>query len=283
MLMLITGIILSILIIIISNKVAFSFFNVIEILSFILLSFFFISLISAFGILSSVIVRKSNVSLFIALTFWLIFVVVIPNSSMFWAKNIFSIEHSDAINEKVSKARDDINKNAPKGSWSSAGNNPFLPEHQLRAVNQTKLMNSEMNIWNAYYLDMFRQFEKTRLLTILSPVALFEYMNEAVVGGGYLRFKKVWNDLHSFQTQFLQFFKELDAKDSDSPHWYNPYEDFSTTKKSVNFEQVPIFEEKIMSFKERFSFLFNYLIIIVIYTAIIFFSSFVLFVRYDVR
>jgi len=209
MLMLVTGIILSILIAIISNKVAFSFINVIEILCFILLSFFFISLISAFGILSSVIVRKSNVSLLIALTFWLIFVVVIPNSSMFWAKNIFSIEHADAINEKVSKAREDINRNAPEGSWFSSNGNPFLPEHKLRADNQTNLMNSEMNIRNAYYQDMFRQLEQTRLLTMISPVSLFEYMNEAVVGGGYLRFQKVWEDLHSFQPQFLQFFKEL--------------------------------------------------------------------------
>jgi hypothetical protein len=108
-------------------------------------------------------------------------------------------------------------------------------------------------------------------------------MNEALVGGGYLRFKKVWKDLHEFQSLFLQFFKNIDANDPDSPHWYNPYEDFSTTKKPVSFEQVPLFEEKIISFKERFSFLFNYLIIIIIYTGVIFFSSFVLFVRYDVR
>jgi len=283
MLMLIIGIVLSILIIIISNKVAFSFISVIEILYFILLSFFFISLISAFGILSSVIVRKSNVSLLIALTFWLIFVVIIPNSSMFWAKNIFFIEHSDDINEKVSKARDDINRNAPEGSWASSSNNPFLPEHELRAANQTNLMNSEMNIRNVYYQDMFRQLEQTRVLTMISPVTLFEYMNEAVVGGGYLRFQKAWKDLHSFQPQFLQFFKELDANDPDSPHWYNPREDYSTTKKPVSFEQVPLFEEKIISLEERFSFILKYLLIIVIYTAVIFFSTFVIFVRYDVR
>ncbi|MFC1562901.1 ABC transporter permease subunit [candidate division KSB1 bacterium] len=283
MLMLIIGIILGVLIVIISNKIALSFISLIETLCFILISFFFISLISAFGILSSVIARKSNVSLLISLTFWLIFIVIIPNSSMFWAKNIFSIEHADAINEKVSKARNDINRNAPPGSWSSSSNNPFLPEHELRAANQTKLMNSDMNIRNAYYQDMFRQLEQTRLLTMISPVSLFEYINEAVVGGGYLRFQKVWKDLHAYQPQFLQFFKELDANDPDSPHWYNPYESLSTTRKPVNFEQVPVFEELTVSLNERFSFILKYLIMIIIYTSVIFFSSFALFVRYDAR
>ena len=118
---------------------------------------------------------------------------------------------------------------------------------------------------------------------MISPVSLFEYMNEAVVGGGYLRFQKVWEDLHNFQPLFLQFFKTLDAKDPDSPHWYNPTEDLSTTRKPVNFGEVPQFEEKVISLEERLSFILKYLIMIVIYTAVIFFSTFVLFVRYDVR
>jgi ABC-type transport system involved in multi-copper enzyme maturation permease subunit len=265
------------------HLVSISSANLVEIAGFVLVSFFFISFMSAIGMLSSVIARNSNISLLIALIFWLIFIVVVPNTSVFWTKNIFSIDKKETIDKKISDAKSDINRNAPKGSWNASWDNPFLPEHKLRADNQTNLMNSETNIRNAYYQDMFRQLEKTRFLTTVSPVSLYEYMNEALVGGGYLRFKKVWKDLHEFQSLFLQFFKNIDANDPDSPHWYNPYEDFSTTKKPVSFEQVPLFEEKIISFKERFSFLFNYLIIIIIYTGVIFFSSFVLFVRYDVR
>jgi len=158
-----------------------------------------------------------------------------------------------------------------------------MPEHELRAANLTKLMNSEMQIRNEYYRDMFNQLEKTRLLSTISPVSLFDYMNEAVVGGGYLRFREMWEDLHTYQTLFLQFFKEFDANDPDSPHWYNPTENLSTTRKPVNFEEVPIFEEKSISLEERFSYILKYLLIIVIYTAVIFFLTFVFFVRYDVR
>ncbi len=144
-------------------------------------------------------------------------------------------------------------------------------------------MNSEMAIKNAYYRDMFKQLERTRLLTLVSPVSLFDYANEAIVGGGYTRFRNVWADLHEYQGRFLEFFKTLDAADSDSPHWYNPYEDYSTTKKPVSFEQVPLFEEKPLSFAERFSFLRNYLVVLIAYTAIVFSLTFVLFLRYDVR
>ncbi|MFX0199933.1 MAG: hypothetical protein ACFFCW_27740, partial [Candidatus Hodarchaeota archaeon] len=115
------------------------------------------------------------------------------------------------------------------------------------------------------------------------PIALFDYMNEAVVGGGYARFRKVWSDLHRYQVQFLQFFKTIDAADPNSPHWYNPYEDYSTTKKPVAFEQVPLFEEKPLSLAARLSFLRNYLALMVLYIGVVFSLILVLFLRYDVR
>jgi len=69
----------------------------------------------------------------------------------------------------------------------------------------------------------------------------------------------------------------------DIRHWYNPYEDYSTTKKSLSFEQVPLFKEKPISLTERFSFLKNYLIVTILYIGVVFSLSLVLFLRYDVR
>jgi ABC-type transport system involved in multi-copper enzyme maturation permease subunit len=283
MVMAVFGIVLSILIVLFSRKVDFTLATLMEILGFLILVFLFLSCTAVIGILSSVIAHKSNISLLVSLTFWLVFVVVIPNTAIFWANKIFSIEHVDAINEKINSARGDLNRNAPPGSWSANPGTPFLPEHRLRADLQTKLMNAEMTIRNAYFQDMFRQLERTRLLTVISPVALFDYMNEAVVGGGYSRFKKVWSDLHGYQAQFLQFFKTIDAADPDSPHWYNPIEDYSTTKKPVAFEQVPVFEEKPLSLAARMSFVVNYLAVMIFYIAAVFSLTFVLFLRYDVR
>jgi ABC-type transport system involved in multi-copper enzyme maturation permease subunit len=283
MLITLIGVIFSVLIILISNQVTLSEQFYFELISLLLLQLLLISCIAAFGLLSSVLVKNSNISLLIALTFWLIFAVVIPNSSTFFARKIFAIEKENAIQNKIKRAFEDLNRNAPDGSWAMNYNLPFAPEHRLRADLQMKRLEAEKLIRDSHYQAMFRQFEKTRFLTSFSPLSLFEYMTESVVGGGYVRFKKVWNDIHIYQSQFLDFFKNIDMNDPDSPHWYNPSEDISTIRKPVAFENVPLFEEKAMSFSERFSSLFAYLIILVVYTGIIFFVTFVLFARYDVR
>lgn len=283
MLMAVIGVILSLLIIVLSGRIDLSASSFLEIAAFLLLVLLFVSCIAAFGILSSVLVRSSNVSLLIGLAFWLLFVVVVPNSAVFWANKVFAIEHANTVNERINTARAEINRSAPQGSWSSNGGFPFLPEHQLRATLQTKFMNNEMDTKNAYYRDMFAQLNRTRLLTSISPVALFEYMTEAVVAGGYLRFAHAWRDLHEYQTQFLDFFKRMDASDPNSPHWYNPYEDLSTTRKPINFAELPVFSEKPISFAERLSFMRNYLILTVAYTAVVLSLAFLLFSRYDVR
>ena len=86
-----------------------------------------------------------------------------------------------------------------------------------------------------------------------------------------------------YQAQFLNFFKALDATDKDSPHWYNPVENVSTTRKPVAFEKVPQFEERPMSFADRLAPALKYLIINVFMLSAVYFLAFALFVRYDVR
>ena len=118
---------------------------------------------------------------------------------------------------------------------------------------------------------------------MISPMAQFDYMNEAMLGGGYLRFRKNWDDLHIFQTQFLQWFKDLDAKDDKSPHWYNPFENYSTTRQEVSLEQVPIYSEQPANFAQRIGYMRTSLLFLSLLTIGVFAVCFVLLVRYDVR
>ncbi|HSA96577.1 MAG TPA: ABC transporter permease subunit [Acidobacteriota bacterium] len=238
---------------------------------------------AAFGLLASVATRGSNVSLLVALSFWLAFAVVIPNSSTFVAKALFPIARAETVQKDVVAAFDDLNKSAPPGSWMMHSGNPFLPQHELRAALQMKRLQAEKGLRDAYYRSMFRQFERTRLATALSPVSLFEDLTEAAAGGGYLRFRKAWEDMHVYQEQFLSFFKALDAADKASPHWYNPNENVSTTRQPVAFDKVPQFEERPMSFADRAGPAVKYLLINVFMLSAVYFLAFVLFVRYDVR
>lgn len=278
-----TGALLSLLILAFSGKVLLNMAFLLEVCCFGLVTILFIILFAAFGLFSSAITRHSNVSLLISLCFWLFSAVVIPNTAVFWANKLYAIPTADQVELAIRQEKKDINRNAPEGSWSSNSGDPFFYRHELRANNQTNLMNAEKRHRDAYYLQMFRQFEQTRRFTLISPVSQFDYINEAFMGGGYLRFQKNWNDLHSFQEQFLQWFKDIDAKDTDSPHWYNPFEDYSTSKKPVAVDQIPQYREKIAPLSERIGFISGYLTTMIVMTAILFGACFYLFVRYDVR
>ncbi len=255
----------------------------VEVLGFLTVTALMVLTFAAFGLLSSVIAPNSNVSLLVALAFWLAFVVVIPNSSTFIAKTFFPIESTEAVQRKVTAAFDDLNKNAPPGSWMMNSGNPFQPQHELRANIQMKRLQAEKSIRDAYHQAMFSQFERTRLATSLSPVSVFEFLTEAAAGGGYPRFRKAWDDMHIYQAQFLNFFKALDTADKDSPHWYNPSENVSTTRKPVAFEKVPQFEERPLGFMDRVGPALKYLVINAFVAGAVFLLAYVGFIRYDVR
>jgi len=277
------GVLLSLLIILVSGRAQFTLTLAAETTGFLLAVALMSASFAAFGLLSSVLAHNANISLLVALSFWLLFVVVIPNSSSFVAKRFYPIESSEAVLARVNAALDDLSRNAPKGSWAMQSQNPFMPLHELRANLQKKRTEAEKAIRDAHYRDMFRQFERTRFFVSLSPMADFEYLAEAVVGGGYPRFRKVWEGIHVYQGQFLAFFQALDTQDPKSPHWFNPNEDVSTTRLPVAFETVPLFQEKPMSFSDRLLSSTNCLIINTVFIALIFSLGYVLFVRYDVR
>ncbi len=278
-----TGIIISLLLMALSGKVLLNTSFLIDTLGFLCVSLLFISVFAVFGLLSSVITKNSNVSLLVSLCFWLFVTVVTPNTSVFWAKKIFHIPSSEQVEERIGMEKEDLYKNAPPGSRSYYGGDPFNPIHQLRSELYSKVLDSEKRIRGDYYQQMFRQFEKTRNLTLISPIAQFEYINEALVGGGYFRFQKNWQDLHIFQGQFLQWFKDQDAKDPDSPHWFNYREDISTSKKPVSIDQIPQYQERNAPLEKRVQFVSKYLIVMIIMVAILLSLCFYIFVRYDVR
>jgi ABC-type transport system involved in multi-copper enzyme maturation permease subunit len=277
------GIIISILILSISGKVSIDGSYLTETAGFIVFSLLLITIFAVFGLLSSVVTRYSNISLLVSLCFWLIVAVVIPNTSNFWAKKLFPIPTAIQIEAAIKEEKNDLEKNGAEGRWASNSGDPFFYRHEIRANHQTNLMNAEKRHKDAYYQQMFRQFERTRSFTVISPIAQFDYINEAFLGGGYLRFHKNWDDLHIFQQQFLQWFKDLDVKDKDSPHWYNPYEDLSTSRKAVGIESIPQYTEKLASFGQRITFISGYLIALALTIAVLFSISFIVFRRYDIR
>jgi len=171
MVILVAGVCLSLIMLLVFGAATISMATMGEVLGFLILSGVFLAGMAACGLVSSVIVKNSDVSLLIALVLWVLFVVIIPNSAIFWSQVVFPIDTSDAVSEKIDSAHDALEKDGPEGRWFMMYNNPFYPLHEVRANHQTNLMNSEMQIRNTYYHEMFHQLERARLITLVSPVS----------------------------------------------------------------------------------------------------------------
>jgi len=104
-----------------------------------------------------------------------------------------------------------------------------------------------------------------------------------LLDGGYLRLRKNYADLQNFKIQYLQWFKEFDARDEKSPHWYNPSENYSTTKLPVAYEEIPQFKERTTPIGERLAETMKYLAIMLAYMGVMFFVTIIRFERYDVQ
>lgn len=282
-LMVIPGLIVSLIILILSGTLKMSSLLVFETIGFMVIGSLFIATISALGLFCSVVSRSANVSLLIGLTLWAVFLIFSPNLAVFAAEQVYKIKNSETIQNEVKMTQDAINKAAPEGSWDMWGDNPFFPKHELRATNITNLMNAEKQIKDEWYNNQFRQYEKSLWFTLLSPISIFGMTSETITGSGYPRFRKNWEDLHTYQTQFLAWFKEIDAKDPKSPHWYNPEEDVSTSREKIKFEEIPLYTERLMTMPERLTKAFPGIMLLVVYSFLLFGISVLLFNRYDVR
>jgi ABC-type transport system involved in multi-copper enzyme maturation permease subunit len=277
------GLIFSLLILITSGIVNFNVTLLFEICMFIGSLVLFIACIAALGLFCSVVSRSSNVSLLVSLTLWSVFLIFSPNLAIFSARHLFKIKDSENIQMEIKTTQDAINKDAPEGSWSMNSSNPFYPKHELRAKNQTKLMNAEKKIRDEWYNSQFRQFEKASLFTVISPISLFGSVNESLIGIGYPRFRKNWEDIHTYQNQFLTWFKVIDSKDQKSPHWYNPYEVCSTSLEKIKFENIPLYTESKMTLPQRLTKAFPGIAMLLTYSFLLFGITVILFNRYDVR
>ncbi|MDR2038609.1 MAG: ABC transporter permease [Bacteroidales bacterium] len=277
------GILLALSILIIAPSVNITGDTFLEIGLFLLFVIFFTGSMVAIGMLTSVICRYSHVSLLLSISFWLVFMIAIPNFSQTIGMNMYPIEKSSVMWTKIGEKRKEIEASFPDGKWTSNGGNPFIPQHKIRAEMMMAFAKNQADFLNEHRNEQFKQLEKIRLWTWISPLSVFEYGTEALLDGGYSRLKKNYDHLQSFKIQYQQWFKDLDAKDQDSPHWYNPYEDFSTTKKPVSYEEIPKYKESNVSIGERLTDTLKYLAILSAYMGIIFLVTIFRFERYDVR
>jgi ABC-type transport system involved in multi-copper enzyme maturation permease subunit len=278
-----TGILISLVIQISSGSLIINGSTATEVILFFLFSLVFSALMTCMGLLCSVVTRNSNVSLLYAVALWLVFSIVIPNTSILWAYKIYPIESSSSFSQRIYLKTEEIQDSYPPEKWSADEKRPFIPGHKIRAAMNMEVMLSNKQMTDSYYQTMFHQYEKSRNIICISPLSLFGFGMETITGGGYLRFQHNWKAIHVYQEQLLDFFKKIDTKDDESPHWYNPWNVYSTTHKPVPFEEVPLYSEKTIPISDRVVRMSQYTGLMIIYILVLATAAFIKFLRSDVR
>jgi ABC-type transport system involved in multi-copper enzyme maturation permease subunit len=274
------GILLALLILMLAPSVSITAETFSEVGLFLLFVVFFTGSMSAIGLFASVMSRKSNISLLLSVSLWLVFMIAVPNFARTISLLAWSVKD---VNAQIAEKRKEIEASFPDGKWSSNGSDPFFPRHEIRANMLMAFDKNEADFWGEHYAAQFRQLENTRRWTWISPLAVFEYGTEALLDGGYPRLRHNYDDMQNFKIQYLQWFKDVDAKDDQSPHWYNPYEDYSTTRKAVAYEEIPQFVERRATIAERLSETLKYLGVMLAYMGVMLVLTIIRFERYDVR
>jgi ABC-type transport system involved in multi-copper enzyme maturation permease subunit len=278
------GILLALVILTLSPSVSITGETFSEIGLFLLFVVFFTGSMSAIGLFSSVMCNSSNISLLMSVSLWLVFLIAVPNMANTVGMAILPVEKSKVMTTRMEAKRVEIEDSFtdPK-KWAAHSGNLFYPPHETRANMQMAFDRNEGDFWGEYYAAQFRQVETTRRWTWISPLAVFDYGTEALLDGGYPRLRHNYDDLQNFKIQYRQWFKELDAGDDKSPHWYNPSEDLSTTRKSVAYEEIPQYAERPATIAERLAETLKYLMVMLAYMGVMFVLTIVRFERYDVR
>jgi ABC-type transport system involved in multi-copper enzyme maturation permease subunit len=278
----VAGILLALAILMLSPAVSITGETFSEIGLFLLFVVFFTGSMSAIGLFTSVMCSSSNISLLLSVSLWLLFLIAVPNFADMAGMAAWPVEKVNALQTRMSKKRSEIEATFPEGKWSSS-DDPFYPRHEIRANMQMAFEKSDADFWNAHCDAQFRQVENTRRGTWISPLAVFEYGMEALLDGGYLRLTRNYANLRNFKIQYQQWFKDFDAKDDKSPHWYNPHEDLSTTRLPVSYEEIPQYTESSTTVAQRLAETLKYLMVMLAYMGVMFVVAIIRFERYDVR
>jgi ABC-type transport system involved in multi-copper enzyme maturation permease subunit len=277
------GILLALLVLVLSPSVSISAETISETGLFLLFVIFFTGSMSALGLFSSVTCHHSNTSLLLSVSLWLVFMIAIPSLAQLLGTTIWPVEKKHVMDAKSNAKAKEIEDSFPGEKWNVRGNDPFHPSHEIRANMMMAQEKSHASFQTAHYAAQFRQVENIRRLTWISPLAVFEHGMEALLDGGYARLHRDYDDLRNFKIQYLQWFKDFDARDDQSPHWYNPLENYATTRKAVSPEEIPRFAERRATVVERLSATSRYLAIQLAYAGVMLLLTLARFERYDVR
>ncbi len=274
------GIIIGFILLSLSPAVTISSGFVFSVFLFFIFSLLYLSIFILIGLLLSALSHSSKNSLVLCLLVWIFLVAILPKSSgLFLNMKKYDVPTAQKIEELSEQAWREV-----WGRYSNADYRVTTGDAESTRLNARiglEAHKSRQDVYDFYLQKKIDAVETLRKLNFISPASLFEYAASSVAGTGIFHFQKLWSQVRQYQNQYLEFFKAEDRKDPESFHIY--FHPDYLSKKPVDFNTIPKFEEKEIGAGDRLKDAAKYAALLIAYNLLLFILVFYKFQKYDAR
>ena len=267
----------------------------IRILLLLLSYFLYLFLFFALGLLVSCKTTRSSVSFLILLFIWVIFVTIIPKSSVMISRQLYSIPSAHEITYQKSEIRKEAFKNYQNKTLNFTKENP-LKEGETREEymdrfmkyyqDQLEVTNKEIEEKNKQIDDEYESKKKYQrqiamYISRISPASTLRYSSMNIAETGIESHERLLNSVNSFQIPFSKYITSrfYENQKQRIANINNPEK--NTAK--LDLSDMPKYESKEESIKGSISEIILDFSILFFYSILFFVLSYISFMKYDVR
>ncbi len=289
---LLLGLLVSLIIVSVSQIDAFHTGTWAKVLSIVALSFIYLSIFVFIGLFISARASRPANCMATLLFLWVTLVILVPSLGRIAADKLGRgsppVDLYKAKAEAVRRVEDDVG--AGKFGERAGARTPNPKECNPSA--RARYCNAEAEAVNqvieSYHNQMLAQAFAGRRLTRISPAVVYRTASEAFAGTGMRRCINLFRQVRQYQVQLREYVIGEDRGDPDSLHLlfdeaHSVAEWNAISKKPVSFEGVPTFQERDFTLGESLRLAVWDLGALALFNLVFFAAAFASFLRYDVR
>ncbi len=289
---LLTGLLVSLMIVVSSTDIAIGPGDWLRILTLVLWSFLYLSVFVLLGLFVSSRTAHSANSMVILLLAWVGLVILLPSFgrivSDVSSKGLMRADLERRLAEvtrQIWESHERFGKNAGHMSPNpnDPGNNPPARARLVTAVTE-----ATNQIRNDHHNRLVAQTLAGRTFTCLSPTVIYQRAAEAIAGTGISHCVDLYQQIKLYQTDLREYIRAKDAEDPDSLHLIFDEQGCAQrwktiSHKPVDFATVPKFQERDLALGKSLRLAIWDIGLLLLFNLVFFAAAFVSFLRYDVR
>jgi ABC-type transport system involved in multi-copper enzyme maturation permease subunit len=287
---LLLGLLVSLIIVSVSQVDAFHAGTWAKVLSIVALSFIYLSIFVLLGLFVSARASRPANCMAALLFIWVTLVILIPSLGRIASDGLSHgtprTELATAMNQAGERVDNEADKYGERAGARSPNPKECNPPARARYCNAR--VEAVNEVVESYHNRMLAQAFAGRVLTRISPAVVFRTASEALAGTGMQRCISLFRQVRQYQVQLRDYVIGEDRGDPDSLHLLfdeaHSVDEWNTiSKKALNFDTVPKFEERDFTLGESLRLAVWDLGLLVLFNLAFFAAAFVSFLRYDVR